>query len=220
MISSIPSRFGISPTAETPERSITGFILVGGASRRMGRDKGNLPLAGRSFVEHIVAALSPIVSSTCVVGREFTGLRKQIPSVPDFYEKWGALGGLHAALRACQTPWAAVVACDLPFVTSDLFRRLASRRQNFEAVAPIQRDGIPQPLCALYLRNACLERASQLIESGERRPIGLLQSVETCWVQFEELADLEGSLNLFDNINTPEDYSSVSEKGGLVRDRD
>ena len=220
MIANISSPLEVSPITEIHEQSITGFVLAGGASRRMGRDKGNLVLAGKSFVEHIIAALSPIVGSISVVGREFKGPGLRIPSIPDVYENWGALGGLHAALQACQSPWAAVVACDLPFVTTDLFRCLASRRQDYDAVAPIQRDGVPQPLCALYRREACLVRAEQLIDSGERRPVALLQLVGTCWVQFAELADLEGSQKFFDNINTPEDYENVSEKGGVIRRRD
>jgi len=209
-----------SVIVEVSQQSITGFILVGGASRRMGYDKGKLLLSGKSFVEHIAGALSPIVTSVSVVGNEFKGCEIRIDSVPDLYQKWGALGGVHAALEACQTAWAAVVACDLPFISTDLFRMLADRRGAFDAVAPIQNDGIPQPLCALYKKSGCLGRATQLIDSGERRPIALLQSVRTCWVEFSEIANLEGSCNFFDNINTQEDYKSAREKGAVIRSRD
>src|SRR4051812_1586009 len=97
---------------------IEGFILVGGASSRMGTDKARLELDGRSFVERISAALACVTERVSVVGaREGTSAAWALPVVPDVYAKWGALGGLHGALAACRAPWAAVIACDLPFVT-------------------------------------------------------------------------------------------------------
>jgi molybdopterin-guanine dinucleotide biosynthesis protein A len=111
-----------------------------------------------------------------------------------------------------------VVACDFPFVTSELFARLAGVRSDFEAVAPIQQDGIPQPLCSLYRVEPCLRLAERLIKSDERKPITLLQSVRTRWVFFNELNDLKGADSFFDNINTPEDYVRVKKKGLSVDD--
>jgi molybdopterin-guanine dinucleotide biosynthesis protein A len=195
--------------------SIEGFILSGGQSRRMGTDKSRLMLDGQSFVERIAAELSVAVSSVTVVGNKATAPLPGInlPVIPDVYPGWGALGGVHAALSACAAVWALVVACDFPCVTRQLFGRLGSVTENFAAVAPIQSDGIPQPLCALYRVEPCLGRAAQLIKSGERKPIALLQSVPTRWVSFAELADLRGADQFFENINTPEDYARVSEKG-------
>jgi molybdopterin-guanine dinucleotide biosynthesis protein A len=149
---------------------IEGFILVGGASSRMGTDKARLEVNGRSFVERIAGALACVTERVSVVGAREESAVWQLPVVPDVYAKWGALGGLHAALAACRAPWAAVVACDLPLVTGELFARLAARRENFDAVVPVQPDGRPQPLCALYRVETCLGRAEELIASGERRP--------------------------------------------------
>ena len=195
--------------------SIEGFILSGGQSRRMGTAKAWLMLDGKSFVERIAAELSGIASSVTIVGGNTTAakLKIDLPSVPDIHPGWGALGGVHTALSACTAVWALVVACDFPFVTRELFARLTSVAKNFAAVAPIQSDGIPQPLCALYSVEPCLGRAEQLIKSGERKPIALLQSVDTRWVNFAELANLAGADRFFENINTPEDYARVSEKG-------
>jgi len=202
--------------------SIAGFILVGGESRRMGTDKSGLTLNGRSFVERIAGEVAEIASSVTIVGSNAAALQLKESSnlkiVPDVYPQWGALGGVHAALSACAAQgspqeaadWALIVACDFPFVTRELFARLASVRQGFDAVAPIQSDSIPQPLCALYRVEPCLGRAVELIESGERKPITLLQSVITRWILFGELADLEDSNNLFDNINTPQDYARIA----------
>jgi molybdopterin-guanine dinucleotide biosynthesis protein A len=193
--------------------SIEGFILVGGASRRMGSDKAMLTLNGQSFVERIAGELSQITMSISVVGDTAATAQSNLPRVPDIYRDWGALGGVHAALSACAAEWALIVACDFPFATNQLFRRMAGLQQDFDAVAPIQNDQIPQPLCAFYRIEGCLPLADQMIKSGERKPVALLQSVRTRWVPFDELSDLQGAEHFFDNINTPEDYARIVEKG-------
>ena len=195
--------------------SIDGFILTGGKSRRMGTDKSGLTLHGRTFIERIAGEMKGVTDNVRVVGG--TG-QQSLPAIEDVFRDWGALGGVHAALNACQSGWALIVACDFPFVTSELFQRLSSLAGGNDAVAPVQADGIPQPLCTLYRKTVCLARAEQMIKSGERKPIALLQSVNTRWVLFEDLADLTGAEHFFDNINTPEDYARMS-KGGITPDR-
>lgn len=196
-------------------QDVEGFILVGGASSRMGEDKARLTLGGLSFVERIRAALDALTESVTLVGSaERCAAWPRLPSVPDFYVEWGALGGLHAALAAARAEWAVVVACDLPFVTSELFLRLASLRENFDAVVPVQRDGRWQPLCALYRARLASERAAELIAAGERRPRALLDQLRTRRVAFDELSSLGGADLFFTNVNTPEDYARAREKEG------
>jgi molybdopterin-guanine dinucleotide biosynthesis protein A len=202
--------------------SIEGFILAGGQSRRMGTDKSRLMINGQTFLERIAVELSAITGSVAVVGPARAPVDLDLPNsnvgqtgirhVTDVYPNWGALGGVHAALSACCSGWALVVACDFPFVTRDLFTRLAELRDDVEAVAPIQSDLVSQPLCSLYRVTPCLGRAEELIKSGERKPIALLQSVRTRWVSFSEIADLEGASHFFDNINSPEDYDRITER--------
>ena len=209
--------------------TISGFILVGGASSRMGTDKALLKLEGQSFIQRIARELAEVTSSVTLVGRDNASalggtaevgepLDPKVSIIADVYERWGALGGVHAALTACQSAWALVVACDLPFVTEPLFARLAEMREDFDSVVPVQRDGRPQPLCALYARTPCLHRAEELIKSGERKPLGLLQSVRTRWVGFHELEDLTGADRFFDNVNTPQDYARAIEEGVSAKD--
>jgi molybdopterin-guanine dinucleotide biosynthesis protein A len=151
-----------------------------------------------------VSAVTPSIEF--VGAKTVGGLAPELANVPDIHPGWGALGGLHTALAACKSSWAAVVACDLPFVTGELFLHLASLREDFDAVVPVQSDERPQPLCALYRCEACLPKASELIASGERRPRALLAAINTRWVSPAELADLDGAPNFFANINNPDDY--------------
>lgn len=193
--------------------SLEGFILVGGASSRMGSDKSRLLIAGETFVQRIGRELSRVTSRVSVVGKPSQG-SLEFPLVHDVHQQWGALGGVHAALTACQSEWALVVACDLPNVTAALFDRVLMFRGSFDAVAPVQDDGKRQPLCAAYQVTTCRPKAEALIKTGERKPVALLQSLSTRWLEFSELADLPGSERFFDNINTPHDYERVSRKRG------
>jgi len=190
---------------------IEAFILAGGASSRMGTDKSQLLLDNQKFVDRLAEILSSITNSVTIVGSKFPNSR--LKSASDIYPNWGALGGLHAALSVCVSDWALVVACDLPFVTDDLFLRLAQFREEYQAVVPTQPDGRAQPLCALYRTDPCLRVATDLIESGHRRPLDLLESVKTRWVDFAELEQLNQSARFFVNINTPQDYDEAIRTG-------
>lgn len=194
---------------------VEGFILAGGLSSRMGADKSFLRLGGRTFVERAAAALGGVGAVAVSVVGSRPGLGAHgLPVVADVYEGSGALGGLHAALAASRARWAAVLSCDLPFVTPALFARLASlRAAGTDAVAPLQQDGRPQPLCALYDAAACRDAAAEFIRAGELRPRVLLRALRTRWVAFDELADLEGSPLFFTNVNTPEDYAGAKGEG-------
>ncbi len=180
----------------------------------MGTDKSQLLLEGQTFTERIADTLLQVCSVVTIVGREID--HPSLKNTADIYPQWGALGGVHAALAAARTEWCLVVACDLPFVTAGLFTRMAALRENHEAVVPIQRDGRPQPLCSFYRIDPCLSRATELIKTGERRPVDLLRSVKSRWLTFAELEDLDLAERFFVNINTPEDYYEATRKGAVI----
>jgi molybdenum cofactor guanylyltransferase len=195
---------------------IEAFILAGGASSRMGKDKSRLILEGKTLVNRISQSLTDFASRITIVGQQSQD--PTLEGVADIHPKWGALGGIETALANCQTEWAFVIACDLPFVDSDLCWRLGTYRKGYDAVVPIQLDQIPQPLCALYKVDPCLVQVTELINAGKRRPLDLLQSVNTKWVPYADLEDLPGAQNFFVNINTPEDYYDASRKGAARGD--
>jgi molybdopterin-guanine dinucleotide biosynthesis protein A len=190
---------------------VEGFILVGGQSSRMGSDKSQLVFGTLTGVEHIAAALRTLTQNVRLVGGESQRQPTGVAHVPDTYLRWGALGGIQAALAACQSEWAVIAACDLPLLTGELFARLwqyttLGEAEPFDAVVPIQPDGRPQPLCGIYRRDSCSAAAVQLIAEGEHKPRALLAKVRTRWVAFEEIADLPGAEHFFLNVNTPLDY--------------
>jgi len=189
---------------------VEGFILVGGQSSRMGVDKSQLLFGAHARVEHIAVALGALTPRVRLVGARSQENSAALKNVPDTFERWGALGGIHAALTACESEWAAIAACDLPLVTAGLFLRLwqlaLHEESRFEAIVPIQPDERPQPLCAIYRRESCLAAATQLIAENEHKPRSLLAKVRTRWVKFGALSDLRGAQDFFLNVNTPSDY--------------
>jgi len=196
---------------------VEGFILVGGASSRMGRDKSRLMLGGQTTVERIAESMAQVVTRVRLVGGPAGGRydRNRFQSVPDLADSWGPLGGIQAALHAAEAEWCIAIACDLPFVSGDLWRRLFELKSNttesFDAVVPIQADEYPQPLCAVYRRVPCRDAADRSIRNGEHSPRALLDKVKTRYVPFAEIADLTGASNFFFNINTPENYERAEQ---------
>jgi molybdopterin-guanine dinucleotide biosynthesis protein A len=204
---------------------VEGFILVGGQSSRMGSDKSQLVFGGQTAVERVATALRPLTSRVRVVGARDSGTFANLENVPDKYDRWGALGGIQTALVACESEWAVIAACDLPFVSAELFAWLwliASQAagESFDAIVPIQPDGRPQPLCAIYRRETCAAAAARLIAAGEHKPRALLSSMKTRWVDFTELSDLPGASDFFLNVNTPSDYECAQELLELSRSKE
>jgi molybdopterin-guanine dinucleotide biosynthesis protein A len=133
------------------------FILIGGRSRRFGSDKAFFefegePLAAR--IARVAQTANPgtvrfVAASETQFGAQTGNLGKQV--ITDARSGLGPWSGLHAALLNSTSEWTLVLACDLPFVTEDLLKKLAAlTNDDIDAVVPRQPDGRLQPLCAVY----------------------------------------------------------------------
>ncbi|MEO8650401.1 MAG: molybdenum cofactor guanylyltransferase [Acidobacteriota bacterium] len=195
-----------------------GFVLIGGASSRMGRDKAQLTIAGQKLFEHAADALREVCANRItLVGKVGCDFVNDLPMIDDVvfdtHENMRApLIGVCSALIYAKTPWIAILACDLPFVTTDLMIRLWSFcSDNTDAVVPVQPDGRPQPLCAFYQREKCLPTAREMLGRGDLKLQRFLKSLATRCINFDDIADLESSADFFLNINKPEDHKVACE---------
>ncbi len=189
------------------------YILIGGSSSRMGRDKatlafGETTLAGRAAA--IVHAALPNARVTFVAADagQFPGRNV----IGDIEVERGPLGGLHAALKHAEREWIFVLGCDLPFVTGDLIQYLASRTSDeIDAVVPLQSDGRVQPLCAFYHVTPCLKAADEVLQNTGTPPLrAIFGNVKMHTVLFDEIMDLPGSGDFFVNVNDPSDFQRAT----------
>ena len=197
---------------------VSAYIIAGGEGKRFGRPKWSVELGGEPMIGRIARALSAIaeVGGVTVVARrsiEVEGLQA-IPDSPPAGsdEAGGPLVGLYTALKDTESDWLIAAACDLPFVSDELFKRLLTEcSDDLDAVVPVQPDGTPQPLSAAFRVATCLPAAADAIADGRLSMFSLLDRVRTRLVPFEELAELPGSERFFFNINTPEDLKMAAE---------
>lgn len=199
---------------------IQGFVLTGGASSRMGRDKAQMEVGGKMLYERSAIALAEVCAEKIfLVGRNAADLAAKtelaVNSIPDRHAERAAMPaasivGLYSALANAKTKWIAVLACDLPFVRGQLISKLAEHRsEKFDAIVPLQEDATPQPLCALYRRERCLPVAEEMLLVGEFQLRKFLSRVTTHYVDNDKIARLEGSTEFFLNVNDHAEYEAA-----------
>ncbi len=196
---------------------IDGYVLAGGASRRMGTDKAFLSLGGKTMVRRAADALFAISKEVRVVGNVLKDL-PDLTVVPDITEHAagrGAIVGLLTALRNARHDLVAVLACDLPFVTGDLMGRLAAIALETpwaSCVIPRQSDGRLQPLCAIFRRDRCIELVDSVYQDRDWRMQHLIKRMDARIIDFDEVLDLPGSTNFFFNVNSFDDFERAAKQ--------
>lgn len=185
---------------------ITGIILVGGKSRRMGRDKAFLTIDGQPIVERILTVFRDNFAEVVLVGGpEERYATYGFPHVPDIYPG-SSLGGLYSGLFRAGTEYVFVASCDLPYPNGDLLRYFCSLRAGYDAVVPVSASGY-EPLFALY-RKSCLGPMQSLLERGNFCAYGYFPDINVRYVPQHELAALDREGTAFVNINTPAQYAA------------
>lgn len=187
--------------------NITGVILVGGKSRRMGRDKAFLDVAGKPLIERVLDVFRASFDRIVLVGdREERFASYNLPFVPDIYPG-SSLGGLYTGLFHAETKYIFVSSCDLPFPNVDILRHLCSLQYGFDAVVPSTEHGY-EPLFALYAKN-CLGPIKVFLESGEFCAYAWYPNVKVRYVSDVELAHIDKDGRAFLNVNTPDEFAKI-----------
>ena len=190
---------------------VTGVLLAGGGSRRMGRNKALMPLAGRRLVDRVLAVLGGVVDDLLMVTNSpelyaDLGLRM----VPDVVAGKGALGGIHSAIHHAAAPHCLVVACDMPFLNAGVLRYLVDQRADYDVVVP-NAEGRPQPLHAVYGK-ACLQPIARRLETDRLHVVGFFPDVRVREVSAQELAVFDPEGLSFRNLNTPAEFAAAERR--------
>jgi molybdopterin-guanine dinucleotide biosynthesis protein A len=196
-----------------PDGLVTGIILAGGKSRRLGRDKTTLPWpppgapdapAGTTPTLLAVTAgrLATVCAEVVLVG--YRAERHPLPyrTVPDVYPDSGSLGGIYSGLAAAGQ-WSFAIAADMPFLNLALVRHMLSQPREWDALVPVI-AGRPEPLHALY-GPACLPAMRERIEARRLKIAGFFDAVRVCYLDEATVRGFDPELRSFFNINTPAD---------------
>jgi molybdopterin-guanine dinucleotide biosynthesis protein A len=193
---------------ESSMLTVSGIVLAGGQSSRLGTDKSFINVNGQSLIERIVAKLSRLSDDVIIVTNspeQYDHLEARL--VGDIYPGKGVLGGLYSGLRAAINTYSLVVACDMPFLDLNLLRYMILLARGHDVVIP-RIGGFLEPLHAIYSKS-CLEPIDRLLARGELKIIDFFSEVRVRYVE-------EGEVDIFDpqhlsffNVNIPSDLEEM-----------
>ena len=198
-----------------PHRApLSAAALAGGQSRRMGTDKALLPLAagGEPMLRVVLKRLSAVADDVLVVANNREKYEEfGAPVVPDLRPDIGALGGIQAAIASSAHDHCLVVACDMPFLSLPLLRRMADEPRDYDVLVPLvpgesrqRSDGLVfQTLHAIYGKQ-CLPFIEQRIIEGRKQVVAFFEDVRVRTLDIAEIRRWDPDLRSFFNANTPE----------------
>jgi molybdopterin-guanine dinucleotide biosynthesis protein A len=189
--------------------TIEGFVLVGGRSLRMGRDKARLVLDGTPLVVRAARLLAPFVEKVTFLGPPDRYGDLGFPVLADSSPDLGPLGALCTGLLHSKAAWNIFLACDLPLLTDRLVELLVSRARasGSDAVVPQTADGW-QPLCAAY-RPRCLDKLKAALRAGKLSVRSALDELDVDALTRAQLAAAGIRPEEFANVNTPEEWDDI-----------
>ena len=188
-------------------KDVSGVILAGGRSTRMGKDKATLDVSGLTMFERNLCMMRKLFEKTIIAGNRPDLSQPDVPCFPDHYPG-SALGGLYTGLKEAETEYIMATACDMPYPDPGIGRLLVGMRKGYDVVVPKTPYGL-EPLFAVY-RKTCLPFMQSLLEQGLYQIFLFYPHVRVRYVSQDELpGDWEHALL---NVNTPEQYTQVKEQ--------
>jgi molybdopterin-guanine dinucleotide biosynthesis protein A len=185
---------------------VTGIVLAGGKSTRMGGDKGLVKLNDKPLVSYAIRTLENagckvIISSNNPVYKQFG-----YPVIPDEVTGIGPLGGIYSALRVSNTHRNVVLSCDMPLVPADLIRFLLNETTDFQSVVPMY-NGYTEPLCGCYSKEVT-EIIGALIAKRSYKMQNLLKNLKTNCIEITREFSFFRE-EMFVNINDPDQLKKI-----------
>jgi molybdopterin-guanine dinucleotide biosynthesis protein A len=187
---------------------MTGIILAGGESRRMGREKSLLDFKGRPLVEHIVEICSGLFEQTVIVTNKPDQYRAYgAELVSDVLDIRGPLTGIYSGLLRSRSEYSFVAACDMPFLNPGLIAYMGAIATGSDVVVP-RYQGYLEPLHAVYHRRL-LPTIESLLRKGDRRIRSMFDQIDVRYLTEDEIDRFDPLRRSFKNLNTPEEYKEA-----------
>ena len=213
-IRSFAGRDAVASATMRQVQQVAGFVLAGGESSRMGRDKSLLELGGVPLLARTARLVESVAGPPTVVGGAVLSGSLGWRVIADDWPGAGPLGGIATALAASSAPWNLVVACDLPHLTQAWLAYLVERALSSQgdAVLPMSARGA-EPLCAMY-HQRCAPAIRAALAQGTRKVTEGLQSVLVEMIGPLEWKGFDSDGLLFKNMNSPADYEEARARFG------
>lgn len=186
------------------KKKVSGIILSGGKSSRMGSEKGLKIFRGKPLVEYAIEALSPYCGNLILSTNNPSYYKKyELIKIGDEIENIGPMGGIYSCLKKSSTNINIFLSCDMPFVDSNLIKYLMENIDvDIDALVPVHGGNKVEPLCAYY-HSGLLSTLKSFVEIKNYKLMDFLDSINTKKLTME---DWRGYNELyFSNFNTPED---------------
>jgi molybdopterin-guanine dinucleotide biosynthesis protein A len=190
-----------------PQDLISGIILSGGKSIRMGENKAFIEIEGVPIISRIYDLFKELFQEVIIVTNQTEFFRNFDSRIcQDLIPNKGALGGLYTGIFFSSFRYSFCVACDMPFIKKSLVQYLIKNIQDEDVIVPRTKDGL-QPLHAIYSKN-CLDPIRRIIEEGKYKIIDFYKMVKVKIVEENNLLSLDPFRDSFINVNTPEELLS------------
>ena len=147
------------------KKDITGIILAGGKSSRMGTDKSFLSLKGKPFVQYSIDALKPLVSEIIIVSDNEAYNGFGLKRVNDIIKNAGPVSGIYSGLEASTTEYNLILSCDIPLINSEILEKLINAIDDCSEIIQIESNCKTMPLIALYKKSCKIK----FLKKDERR---------------------------------------------------
>lgn len=186
------------------KKNITGIVLAGGKSSRMGSDKGLLTINDKTFVEHVIVAMKPLVDKIIIVSNNKDYDQFGYRRVDDSIKDSGPLAGLYSGLKHSETEFNLVLSCDIPMIKTEILKKLVDADLENHEVVQIESNTKTMPLIAMY-KKQCMHKCLELLQQGERRLRVAVNELKTKTIIIDAEFD-----QFVKNVNTKEDLKTIN----------
>ena len=189
---------------------ITGILLAGGRSKRMGEDKAFLRYRGRCLYTYPLEILECFCSRILISSssEKFKGEKYEI--VEDIYKNAGPIGGILSCLKVSETPLNIVMSCDQPLVTREFIYQLLAESEGAQISVGTQK-GVIQPLPGVYAKSL-IDKMNEMIVSDNYKMRHLIDKVSVKLLDSEEKGF--DPARIYRNINSPVDFTELKKDYG------
>ncbi|MDB2495195.1 molybdenum cofactor guanylyltransferase [Flavobacteriaceae bacterium] len=186
------------------KNNITGIILAGGKSSRMGTEKGLILYKNKPFVKHIIEAMKPLVNNIIIICNTRAYERFGFKCYEDLIKNTGPLAGIYTGLSYSKTDNNLIVSCDIPLVNTVVLQKLIDQKNDASEVIQLQSQGKNLPLIALY-KKSCKVIFKKELHQNQKKVQTALKKCNVKTVLIDGILE-----QVTANINTPEDLELLN----------